>query len=304
RREMAVRTALGATRGRLVAQLLSESLVLAILGGGLGLVIAVWGIDLLTAFAPAELPRLNRFRLDWRVLLLTIGVCVGARLLFLVTQALSAAKTDAQEAMKEGGAAFGGARRHRLLGGLVVGELALALVLLGGAGLLLRSLWNVGAVDPGFAARGVLSSALWLPQPNKLEDGKYFKFEQREGFYPQLLQKRGSGPGVETAALVSSVPLRGDRTRSQAGILPEGREEGADTVQIVQFRFASNDYFRTMRIPFLDGRGFADTDLQKAPQVAVINATLAHDFWPGQSAVGKRFRFPGAGPGGGGGGGN
>jgi len=293
RREMAVRTALGASPARLIGQLLTESILLALFGGALGLLVAFWGIDLLAAFAPPELPRLRSFGLDWRVLAFTMTVSVGAGLLFGVFPALQASRADPQAAMKDGGAALGGTRRHRLLGALVVGELALALVLLGGAGLLVRSLWKVGAVDPGFNARGVLSAALWLPQPNKLEDGKYFKFEQRDVFFRQLLNRIAAAPGVESAALISQVPLRGDPSRSLAGILPEDRDGSApDKFQFVQFRFASAEYFRTMRIAFVSGRGFADTDVQNGTQVAIINETLARHLWPGEAAVGKRFRFP------------
>jgi len=233
------------------------------------------------------------FTVDWRVLAFTTVVSVGAGLLFGVIPAVQASRTDPQAAMRDGGAALGGARRHRLLRGLVVGELALALVLLGGAGLLLRSLWNAGKVDPGFQARGVLSAALWLPQPNKLESGKYYKFEQRDVFLRQLLEKLGAAPGVESAAIISVVPLRGDPSRTQFGILPEGRETGSSAeLKVVQGRFASADYFRTMRIPLVAGRGFTDVDALKAPKVAIVNESLARHFWPGESALGKRFRPP------------
>ena len=293
RREMAIRSALGATQRRLIAQLLGESILLSVIGGILGLLVAFWGIDLLAAFAPPELLRVRGFGVDWRVLGFTTVVSVGAGLLFGVIPAVQGSRTDPQAAMRDGGAALGGARRHRLLRGLVVGELALALVLLGGAGLLLRSLWNAGKVDPGFQARGVLSAALWLPQPNKLESGKYYKFEQRDVFFRQLLEKLAAAPGVESAAIISTVPLRGDPSRTQFGIVPEGRETGSGAeLKVVQGRFASADYFHTMRVPILAGRGFTDADALKAPKVAIVNETLARHFWPGESAVGKRFRPP------------
>jgi putative ABC transport system permease protein len=176
---------------------------------------------------------------------------------------------------------------------LVVGELALALVLLGGAGLLLRSMWKAGSVAPGFDAQGVLSARLWLPQPNKLDMGKYFKQEQRVVFFEQLLRKLADSPGVESAGLISSVPLAGDMTRSRMAMIPEGRErEGQGEIELVQGRVASADYFRAMRIPMVSGRMFEDTDDGKAPPVALINQTLARHFWPGQDAVGKRFQLP------------
>jgi putative ABC transport system permease protein len=293
RRELAIRMALGATRARIVGQLLTESVLLAVIGGALGLLVAFWGIDLLGALAPPGLVRVRGFGIDWRVLGFTLAISVAAGLLFGVIPALQASRTDPQAAMKEGGSALGGTRRQRLLGTLVVGELALALVLLGGAGLLLRSVWNVGAVKPGFDARDVLTASLWLPQPNKLEQGKYFKFEQRDVFYRQLLARLRAAPGVATAALVSRVPLRGDPGRSQEGIIPEGREGSrADEVQLVQLRMASGDYFEAMRIPLLEGRTFADTDVEQGTQVAIVNQSLARHFWPGASAVGKRYRPP------------
>ncbi len=293
RREMAIRSALGASQRRLIFQLLGESVLLSMLGGILGLLVAFWGIDLLAAFAPPELIRVRGFTVDWRVLAFTTVVSVGSGLLFGLIPAVQASRTEPQAAMRDGGAALGGSRRHRLLGALVVGELALALVLLGGAGLLLRSLWNAGNVDPGFQARGVISAALWLPQPNKLESGKYYKFEERDVFLRQLLERLAAAPGVESAALVSTVPLRGDPSQSQFGIVPEGREVGSSAeLKVIQGRFASADYFRTMRIPFVAGRGFEDTDVLQAPKVAIVNESLARHFWPGESALGKRFRPP------------
>ena len=209
--------------------------------------------------------------------------------------ALQSSRVEPQAALKEGAVAVG-ARRHRLLGALVVGEFALALVVLGMAGLLLRSLWNAADVKPGFDARGVLTARLWLPQPNKLEAGKYNKPEQRDVFFRELLGRLSSSPGVEAAGLITTVPLRGDLTRTQFGIIPEGQVAG-DKVQIVQARNVSPDYFRAMRIPIAAGRNFAITDEIKAPRVAMVNQTLARHFWPGEDAVGKRFKFPpGQGP--------
>jgi predicted permease len=289
-REMAIRKALGATRGQIIRQLLTESVILSLAGGILGLFVAYWGIDLLVAFAPPGLPRIGEIHLDLRVLAFTLTVSVLCGLLFGVVPALQSSRAEPQQAMKEGGSALGGGRRHRLLGGLVVGEFALALVLLGGAGLLLRSLWNAGDVNPGFDARGVLSARLWLPQPNKLDAGKYFQPEQRDVFFRQLLTRLEAEASVDSAGLISTVPLRGDPTRGQFGILPEGKIAGE--LKVVQGRFASPDYFRVMRIPLVAGRNFAVTDDLKAPPVAIVNQSLARHFWPGEEAVGKRFKLP------------
>src|SRR5262249_33270465 len=258
-REMAIRKALGATRRTIVKQLLTESVILSLLGGALGLFVGYWGIDLLLALAPPGLPRTNEIHLDLRVLAFTLSVSVVCGLLFGVVPGLQSAGAEPQAAMKEGGSSVGGGRRHRLLGALVVGEFALALVLCGGAGLLLRSLWNAGDVKPGFDSRGVLTARLWLPQPNKLDQGKYFKPEQRDVVFRDLLARLGAEPSVDAVALVSTIPLRGDPTRNQFAILPEGRV-AQNQLQVVTGRLASQDYFRAMRIPIVAGRGFAVTD--------------------------------------------
>ncbi len=290
-REMAIRKALGATRRQMIKQLLTESVILSLVGGLLGLLVAYWGIDLLVAFAPPGLPRVHEIHLDVRVLAFTLSVSIVCGLLFGVIPALQSSRAEPQAAMKEGGSSVGGGRRHLLLRGLVVAEFAIALVLLGGAGLLLRSLWNAGDVKPGFDAHGVLTARLWLPQPNKLDQGKYFKPEQRDVFYHQLLTALAAEPSVDAAALISTVPLHGDPTRNQLGILPEGRVTSGQ-IQVVQGRFASQDYFRAMRIPLVAGRAFAITDDLKSPPVAMVNESLARHFWPGQDPVGKRFKFP------------
>ena len=289
--EMAIRKALGATRWQVVSQLLTESVFLALVGGVLGLVIASWGLQVLLAFAPEGLPRVHEVEVDSRVLLFTVSVSVVSGILFGIFPALSSSRIEPQVAMKDGGASIGGSRRHRLLRGLVIGEFALALVVLGIAGLLLRSLWNAADVKPGFDATGVLTARLWLPQPNKLEAGKYNKFEQRDLLYRGLIDRLEAEPAVESAAIVSTVPLEGDPSRNQIGITPEG-EVAKTELQIVQARVISPDYWKTLRIPLVGGRNFAVTDHQKAPQVAIVNQTLARHFWPGADVLGKRFRRP------------
>jgi putative ABC transport system permease protein len=298
RREIAVRVALGASRAQLMRQLLTESVLLAVLGGVLGLLLAFWGVDLLVAFAPPGLPRVHEIRLDGRVLAFTLLVSLATGILFGIAPAIASSRADPQTALREeGGGSLGAAARFRLLNLLVVGEFALALVLLSGAGLLQRSLWKTQHVDPGFDAHGVLAARLWLPQPNKLDSGRYFKLEQRTGFFRQLLERLATSPGVESAAVVSRIPLRGDATRNQGGFIIEGRErEGQEHVQVAQLRIVSPDYFRALRIPLRRGRGFGPEDHQDAPRVALVNETLARHFWPGQDVLGKRLRFPGPPP--------
>ena len=292
-REMAIRKAVGASGPQLLRQLLIESVVLSLAGGLLGVVLAWWGIDLLVAFAPAGLPRVQEIHLDQRVLLFSLAVSIGCGLLFGVAPALQSSRISPQAAMQEGGAAVGDPRRHRLLSTLVIGEFALALVLLGGAGLLLRSLWNAGSVNPGFDARGVLTARLWLPQPNKLEQGRYFKPEQRHGFFDQLLSRLERAPGIEAAGVISQLPLRGDLTRSQVGFVIEGQQPaGSEQIQLAQIRQASAGYFNVLHIPLLAGRLFSPTDTLNAPRVVLINQALARRYWPGQDPIGKRIKFP------------
>jgi putative ABC transport system permease protein len=280
RKEIAIRTAVGASRARLMRQFLTESVLLASLGGCLGLGIAAWGVDLLVASAPS-LPRLDEVRIDGWVLGFTALVSLLTGLLFGLAPALQAGSIDQNDSLKEGGRAGGGAPRQRLRALLVVGEVAISLVLLIGAGLLVRSFLRVTGDDRGFEGSRVLTATLALPF------APYPDAARQTAFYAQLLERVSALPGVEAAGVTSHLPLGGDNTNS--GLLIEGRTFPDNDPPFADDRLVSPGYFKAMGIPILKGRGFTERDDATAPRVALINETLARKFFPGEDPIGKRI---------------
>jgi len=280
-KEIAIRLAVGASRARLIRQLLTESLVLSVLGGGLGLLLAWWGVDLLVS-AGARLPRIEEIRIDGTVLAFTAGVSLLTGLLFGLAPALQASSADFHESLKEGGRQTGlGSGRQRLRGLLVVSEVALSLVLLIGAGLLIRSFVRVLDNDMGFDPSRVLALDLSLPLSS------YGKPERQAAFFKELLERVGRLPGVQGAAVVSHLPLGGSNTNS--GLLIEGRAWPQDELPLADNRLVSSDYFRVLRIPLLRGRTFIPRDVEGSLHVAVINESLARRFFPNADPIGKRI---------------
>ncbi|MGH9750125.1 MAG: ABC transporter permease [Candidatus Polarisedimenticolia bacterium] len=283
RREIAIRAALGASRGRLVRQLLAESLLLAVLGGGLGLLVARWGIDALGVAAVSALPRGDEISLDQRVLLFTLAVSLVTGILFGLVPALQAARVDFHGTLKEGAA--GGAVRQRSRSALVVAEVALSLILLAGVGLLVRSLVALLDAPPGFEARGLLIASINLPGARYPSAKEYLPFHDR------LLERLRALPGVTSASLASSVPLGGDATAME--VHPIGAPAPADGAQpSAQWQLVSPGYFRTLGIPIRSGRDLNEHDL--APETrtmrgAVISEGLARRCWPGQDPIGRQF---------------
>ena len=283
RREVAVRAALGASRWRIVRQLLAESLLLSGLSGVLGLLLAVWGVELLIRLDPAGVQRAGEVTLDWRVLFFTLGLSLLTGLLFGLAPALQASKADFVESLKEGGRSGHGLARSRLRGALVVAEVALTLVLLVGAGLLLKSFGQLLAVDPGLDPRGVMTLDLTLPR------AKYEEPQRVAAFYERLLQEASAVPGVESAGAVSILPLAGNDSSNFVQI--EGREPLPPGQALrAGRRNVSLDYFRALSIPVKRGRAFTQADAEGAPPVLVINEALARAFFPGEDPVGKRVR--------------
>jgi putative ABC transport system permease protein len=282
-REIAVRVALGASRWRIVRQLLTESLLLALAGGGLGLLLAMWGLDLLIAAAPQNIPRLHEAALDPVVLAFTVGVSLLTGVVFGLAPALQATKTDFNEALKEGGRSGGeGLRQNRLRAVLVVAEVALSLVLLVGAGLLMQSFTRLLKVDPGFRPEHVLTADVVA------RSNSYPKPEQRAAFFQQVLQRIAQLPGVEAAGAVSPLPLGGNFEAFSFTIeghppAPRGEEPSAD------FRITSADYFRAMSIPVQRGRAFSERDNASAPPVVIVNETFARHFFAGEDPLGRRM---------------
>ena len=285
-REMAVRAAMGAGRGRLIRQLLTESALLSLLGGAIGLFLAMWGVDLLVALSPENLPRLNEISVDWRVILFTLGVALLTGFAFGLAPAWQASHLDLNSALKEGGrSATEGFGRRRLRSILVVAEVALCIVLLIGAGLLIRSFWRLTEVRPGFDPENLLTMQLSLPR------AKYPAEAQMAAFYDQVLRRLETLPGVESVAATWLLPMSGQD--AGRGIEVEGYEPAPNERTNAAFGNVSPGYFRTMRIPLMRGREFAETDRAGAPGVVVVNESFARRFFRDQDPVGKRMRMRG-----------
>jgi putative ABC transport system permease protein len=283
-KEVAVRAALGASRWRIVRQLLTESLLLGAAGGALGLLLARWGLDLLLAAIPFKLPFWMNFGLDLRVLGFTLVVSLLTGLIFGIAPALQASHSDLNETLKEGGRSAAGVGRNRSRNVLVVVEIALSLVLLVGAGLMMASFLRLQQVDPGLNPKGVLTMGVALPQ------AKYREPEQRSQFFRQLIENVRALPGVEAAAATSNLPLTGGRwgrslTVEGYPILSVGQ------APMIQHTVVMPGYFTALGIPVLQGRDFSETDGVNAPKVTIIDERLAREYWPNVSPLGKRIRF-------------
>jgi len=292
-REIAVRAALGAGRRRLAGQLLTESMVVAVLGGALGLLLARAFLAVLLATLPAGpfgiLPRLDEARLDGRALAISLVLTLVAGLLFGVVPALRLSARNVEDALKEGGRGQSGGPRRRLLSGPIVLEAALSVILLVGSGLLIRSFTNVLRVNPGFRPEHVLTvqvPSAWAP----LGRDDRAETERKQQRFRDLLDRVSHLPGIGAAAMVTVLPMGHVEVRTIIHV--EGRTEpAAGEDQPLQYRAASPDYFRVMGIPVLKGRAFAESDQPGAPDVAVVSEAMARRYWPGEDPVGKRFSF-------------
>jgi len=286
-KEIAIRAALGAGRLRVVRQLLTESILLALPGGLCGLLLALWGVDMLLRISPPDLPRVEEVSINGWVLLFTLFLTVLTGMLFGLVPAIQSSNTHLTNSLKEGGRSVAGGARHRLRNAIVVGEVALSLVLLIGAGLVMRSFWHLLKVDPGFDPRRVLAMDLSLPG-SKYPDGP-----PTENFYRQLVEKVQALPGVESAAAVSHLPL--SQTYSSGTMTFEGVSANAERGNLASFevdqRVITPDYFRVMMTPLLSGRFFTPQDGPGRPPVVIIDETLARRLWPKVSPLGKRLTY-------------
>ncbi|HEU0176553.1 MAG TPA: ABC transporter permease [Blastocatellia bacterium] len=281
RREMAIRAALGGRPGRIIRQLLTESLLLSLAGGGLGALIAVWGVGLIAKLSASTLPRVNEVSIDGRAIGFTFVLTVVTGLLFGLAPAWQSARTDLNESLKEsGGKGVESGGRHRLRGLLVVGEIALALMLLVGAGLMVKSLYRLQQVEPGFDPAHALTMRLALP------DAKYPEPQRQRDFYERLLDRIAALPGVKAAGAINFLPLSG--TGNQRSFLIEGKPEPKLNVG---FRMVSPDYFRAMGVPLRAGRLIDERDRENAPRVAVVNETFASIFLANEYPLGKRIKL-------------
>ena len=289
-REMAIRAALGASRWRVARQLFTESILLALIGGALGVLLALWAGDLIRSAIPAEymnfIPGWKLIGVDLRVLAFTFALSTLTGLLFGLAPALQASKPDLNVALKEGGKSSGGFAKRRLRSALVIAEVALSFMLLIGAGLMMKSFIRLIGADPGFSADGALTMELSLPR------AKYGEAGRRATFYQQLLEQVESLPGVESAGVVNHLPLGGSNTSSS--FLVEGVPEPPPGQDFdVRYRVCSPHYFRALGMTLREGRAFTDQDKAGGQPVVIVNETLARKYWPNESAVGKRIRFTG-----------
>ncbi len=284
KREIAIRAAIGASGGRVTRQLLTESFMLAVMGGVAGLVVAVIGVDALLAIAPATVPRLSEIGIDVAVLSFSLVVAIATGMLFGVIPAVHATKQDVQEALKEGGGERGGTQSgHALRRTLVATQVMLAVILVTGSGLMLRSVLNLYKVDNGFETENILTFRL-----NPSSNG-YDTQEKRVAFYDQLLERVNALPGVAAAGGAFSPPLTG--RNNNWSIIIEGRpvanvgEAPADLVQRV-----TPEYFAALGLTLLRGRLFTHEDDAESPPVTVISEAMAQKHWPGEEAIGKRMK--------------
>jgi putative ABC transport system permease protein len=300
-KEIAVRVALGASRWRVIRQLLTESVLLSVVGGGIGLLLAQWGVSLILAISPNDIPRSREVNLDVRVLAFTIGVSVLTGLIFGIVPALQASRFDVHETLKEAGRGNTG-RHHWVRNSLVIVEMATTLVLLVGAGLLIRSFYQLRQVNPGFSYDNLLSFSVSLPE-------KKYPNEQKEiAFYQQVLDNLHALPGVKDVGLSSGLPLGNNGWQTSFRI--DGQPEPAPgQTPLMEACLASPDYFKAMSIPLREGRYFTEQDNRShlteektrgrtANQISfmglnkvIIDEEFARRYWPGESAIGKRLRF-------------
>ena len=284
-REMGIRTALGAGRARLVRQMLTETLLLALAGGGLGVVVARGGVELLVAISPQGTPRVSEIALHPQVLLAALGVTLLAGVGFGLAPAWQASRASIAETLKEGTPSVAGGLRHnRLRSALIVAEMALSLLLLVGAGLLLRSFGRLLEIHPGFNPENLFTVSL------NFTGRPYQAAEYRVQFLRNLLERLEAQPGVEGVAVSNDLPLEGQDTNGTPTI--EGRPPSRPGEEVIVGQHCVNPkYFKVMGIPLLRGRTFTDRDMASSPPVVIVNEAMAQRFWPSEDPIGKRFRL-------------
>jgi putative ABC transport system permease protein len=283
-KEIAIRRAMGATQWQLFRHFVIESMLLAGIGALLGWLLSLWGIDLLLTLRPASIPRLGEIGADFRVLSFTIFISLLAALSFALASALQTSSAPVNEFLKQGGRTSAGGSQNRLRSILVAGEIATALILLTGAGLLIESFWRLQHVNPGFQSDRVLTLQLDLPRV------KYRLRNPVSGFWEPLLAKVGALPGVQSAGVIDYLPIE------TSGINGDFQIEGRPPAPLgqapsVEQRAIGADYFQALRIPLAAGRFFSRADTATAPPVVIINQTMSRQYWGNQSPIGSRIRF-------------
>jgi len=286
-KEITIRTAIGAARSQLIRQLLTESMLLAFLGGGLGLLLAFWGTDLVAAAGSKINPMFNDIHVDMRVLGFTFGISMIAGLIFGLAPALQISKPNLVESLKEGGRGSGpSSSRNRLRSVLVVSEIAMTLVLLVCAGLLIRTVARLKNVDTGFNARNILTMTLGLPAV------KYPKPDNYIAFNKQVTERIAALPGVKAAGTTSVLPLSDNF--DGRGLVVEDQPKPRGEEITVDLYVTTPGYLRAMEISTLKGRAMGEEDIADSSKIALINKTMAAQLWPNQDPLGKRIKFPGS----------
>ena len=283
-KEIALRTALGASRMRVIRQLLTESVSLSLVSGVLGLALSFWLIKLLIAIIPPDTPRLNEISINWQVFGFTLGVTVLAGLMFGLVPALQTSRPNLNETLKDSGqrgADTGG--RNRVGALLIVSEIALSFVLLAGAGLLIKSFMHLREIDPGFNPDNILTMRLGVPWK------KYAQGEPRAQIFKQLIDQVKATPGVQSAGATLSLPLGGDTFNVGRNLVLEGHPMTPDEQSNAMYLAITPDYFQTLQIPLKAGRTFIEQDNLQNTKVVIVNETMARRLWPGESPIGRRF---------------
>jgi predicted permease len=295
--EMAVRLALGASRGRMVRQMLTESMLLSLIGGAAGIATAVGTLGFILRFVPSNVPRLNEVRIDWVVLAFALLISILTGLVFGLAPAFHSAKITLSSAIREGGRGSGSsAKTGRLRDVLIVSELAFAVILMVGAGLLLRTLRNLLQEYPGFNPRHVVTANLELPNPNESATDPYRDVPRRATFERELLRRMKEVPGVELAAITSALPSTNTNPNAVGGVANEGfaiedrPDEALKDLRAERIRI-SPDYFNVLQASLRRGRSFTEDDEDGKPPVAIIDESTAQKYWPNADPLGRRVRF-------------
>ena len=291
-REIAVRLALGAGRKRLLLQMLTESMLLAVIAGAIALVTVVWMKASLLRLAPANLPRLSEVHLSGGVLLFAVIVSISTGILFGLVPALQASNASQVSNLREGSRGSGSSRSHTLISrALVISEIALSLILLVGAGLLLRSFWHMLEVRPGFNPHGIVTAQIWMPVPNNPSTDPYRPPEKRAAFLREAVRRVSAIPGVEAVAIGGSNSLPMGAVRNGFPFSIEGRPADSERAPVAEFANVSPNYFEILGTPVIQGRVFLDSDQPNSQRVAIIDQTLANRYWPDDNPLGKHIQF-------------
>jgi predicted permease len=292
RREIAIRLAMGASRARLAGQLLTESTLLSLISGVAALVTVLFLKNAIISLAPADIPRLNEVNVSAGVLFFALLISILSGALFGLAPALQAANPNQVENLREGGRGSGAGRRHtRLSRVLVVSEVALSIVLLAGAGLLLRSFWHVLEVRPGFNPSHLTTVQIWIPISNNPVNDPYSVEEKRADFLIEVSRRVSALPGVEQASISGNDTLPMNSGRNYSPFSIQGRATESERGPIADIAVVDSEYFRTMEVPVITGRNFTDSDTYKTKPVAVIDQTLAGRYWPGENPLGQELKF-------------